>query len=408
MNATKLAVFLSLVGSWAGLTAAQPRFETIYQFGASTNAGNVPTPTPAGNLYGIDGPGLWELTPPSGGGPWNYKRLLFAHLGSPFTVGPSGELYYAGGCNCQYGGISLLTPPSTPSGHWTESTLYTFTNTPDGAYPEGPLILNPDGSLYGATGQGGQFGYGTVFQLIPPAAPGAPWTETILYSFAGAPNDAGYPGIMAEASDGSLYGTASGGPFACPDSRACGTVFHLTPPSAPGAPWQESVLYNFQSFSDGYNPGYLVWAPTGELYGTTGDGGSGGSYGGGTVFSLSPPSAPGGPWTKTTIHKFLRNTGVGPTGLAMGMDGNLYGTTLTGGAECNKTKRTCGVVFELLAPATPGGAWKDRVVHYFLGKTSEDGAQPEGGLSVGPDGTIYGTTFEGGKGNGGTVFQVKP
>jgi len=109
----------------------------------------------------------------------------------------------------------------------------------------------------------------------------------------------------------------------------------------------------------------------------------------------------------TALFDFTLGKGIGPNGLVLGKNGNPYGTTYHGGEKCGRNE-SCGTVFELIPPDSPGGAWKERTVHKFAGKASQDGGKPEGGLFVGPDGTNYGTTSEGGKGNGGTLFQIKP
>jgi uncharacterized repeat protein (TIGR03803 family) len=90
--------------------------------------------------------------------------------------------------------------------------------------------------------------------------------------------------------NGVVYGTSEGGSLSCP--FGCGLVFSLSPPSAPGGSWTETVLHAFSDQKDdGAGAASIVIGPQGVLYGTTG---GGGTAGWGTVFSLTPPTAPGG------------------------------------------------------------------------------------------------------------------
>jgi len=206
--------------------------------------------------------------------------------------------------------------------------------------------------LYGTTVNGGSSAFGTVFSLTPPAAPGGAWTEAVLHNFAGPPSD-GYAlqaGLVI-GKGGVLYGTTwEGGTVPCLD--ICGTVFSLTPPAAPGGAWTEAVLYSFTGGSDGDAPGGVVIGNGGVLYGTTQFGGASNV---GTVFSLTPPAAPGGAWTEAVLHSFTGspNDGADPEGVVIDVSGVLYGTTQSGGSSA------FGTVFSLTPPAAPGGMWTE-------------------------------------------------
>ena len=161
----------------------------------------------------------------------------------------------------------------TSNGGAAETVLYSFTGSNgDGANPTGNLIFDSTGNLYGVTQYGGT-GNGAVFELSPPSSPGGDWAETVLYSFQGGPSDGAGPmaGLVLDGA-GNLYGTGfHGGIDAEPcDDGGCGVVYELTPPSVPGSPWTESVLYMFQGNTSGGNPmAPLIFDQAGNLYGTT-------------------------------------------------------------------------------------------------------------------------------------------
>jgi uncharacterized repeat protein (TIGR03803 family) len=282
------------------------------------------------------------------------------------------------------------------------------------------VIIGHGGVLYGTTEGGGTSNNGTVFSLTPPGSPGASWTETALYSFAGAPNDGANPmdSPVAIGPGGVLYGTTYfGGAF------NNGIVFCLTPPVSPGGVWTETVLYSFTgSPNDGANPeAGVVIGGGGVLYGTTAGGGiSACAFGGcGIVFSLKPPSSPGGSWTETVLHSLTDSEGSNPegnvvigsdgaapeAGVAIGSSGELYGTTFISGAF------DFGTAFSLTPPALPGSSWTERVPHSF-GSSSRDGMVPTSTPVIGSRGVLYGTTEYGGsscRGMGcGVVFSLIP
>jgi uncharacterized repeat protein (TIGR03803 family) len=335
--------------------------------------------------------------------------------GFPYTnllLGPNGALYgttYAGGYGT--GTAFELAPPASPGGTWTETVLYEF-HANRGTFPESALIMDKVGNLYGTTLEGGPGGGGVVFQLRPPPASGQPWTERILHSFSHT-GDGYYPlGGLVFGPYGSLYGvTEDGGAF---DQ---GTVFQLAPPATPGAAWTETLLYSFGAQpGDGNTPAAtLAMDKRGNLYGTTSGGVFGSSCadaGCGTVFQLAPPSAAGEPWAETVIHTFTGSSGgdgANPTSVTLGSDGNLYGATRIGGTATACNSLGCGTVFQLALPAAAGEAWTETVLYSFTGLDG-DGVEPLSGVIVGMNGTVYGTTIFGGTlpADTGTVYWVTP
>lgn len=274
----------------------------------------------------------------------------------------------------------------------SESVLYNFcsqTSCADGDVPYGTLVADTSGKLYGTTYEGGANSYGTVFELTNS---GGSWSETVLYSFTGPNNsDGAYPfaGLVFDKA-GNLYGTTlSGGT----DNQ--GTVFEL---SNSGGTWKETLLHSFDdiSGSDGYSPySTLVFDAAGNLYGTTQ---SGGKFGGGTVFQLK---ASKGKYTYKLIHSFAGGGGSAYSpysGVVVGKDGNLYGTTYYGGVIWN-----AGAVYELREVS---GVWIAAIIYNFLGDSL--GQYPASSLAVDAAGDLYGTTYQGGNFNLGSVFKLTP
>jgi uncharacterized repeat protein (TIGR03803 family) len=300
----------------------------------------------SGNLYGVTYSGgaanagtVFELTPPaSGSGPWTKTTLYNFPTGAPggnpmagLIFDAAGNLYgttnSGGSCNLDYGCYGLvyeLSPPASRDASWTESVLYTFQGSTDGANPRS--ALNYDGTnLYGTTEAGGltancEGGCGVAFELSPPAAPGGAWTETVLYAFLGGKTDGeSEPAGMTRTSSGTFYGVSTFG-----GAADGGTVYQLAPPTSPGGSWTETV-YFFSGGSGGFGPNSTIAVGTdGSLYGTTTYGG-GQEYG--SVFKVAPPSSPGGPWVETDLAVFTRPE-YPASGLTFGKGGWLYGGTL--------------------------------------------------------------------------------
>ena len=247
----------------------------------------------------------------------------------------------------------------------------------------------------------------------------------MLYSFQGGSDGAVPAGGVVFDKAGNLYGATTYTP-SCDDTFTCGTAFQLSPQ---GGTWVETTLHAFQGHAqgDGGAPGGgVILDASGNVYGTTGYGGTGGctlagtAVGCGTVYELSPPTQHGGQWTYTILYNFQGgNDGQFPWGdLVFDKKGNLYGATQFGGGKgstCDPFYQYCGTVFELSPPKQKGGAWTEKVLHSFAGGT--DGANPNGGLVLDSKGMIYGTTYTGGnqdcqqEGYGvgcGTAFGLQP
>src|SRR5580692_12561561 len=217
----------------------------------------------------------------------------------------------------------------------------------------------------------------TVILALASAA-SAEWKEKVLYSFQGLPDGSLPVGAVVFDKAGNLYGaTTEGGSSSCRSVAQCGTVYQLAPPAKQGEPWTETVLYIFKgnTSNDGASPvGGVVIDSAGNLYGTTGYGGTGNCtvlgtlMGCGTVFEMSPPKQKGGKWTETVLYSFpTPKQGFLPQGdLIFDRAGNLYGATQFGGGfgtTCDPFYQYCGAVFELSPPKTKGGKWTEKVLH---------------------------------------------
>jgi uncharacterized repeat protein (TIGR03803 family) len=330
------------------------------------------------------------------------ENVLYAFQGGSDGAGPYGGVIFdaagnlygttaAGGaspCDDGCGTVFELSPAA--GGGWTETVIHTFGIGTDGIQPEGALVFDAAGNLYGTTLAGGTTGLGTVFELSPDGAGG--WNEQVLYNF---DNSHGSEPIGSLVMDvqGNLYGSAPAG-----GRESGGAVFELTP--GENGAWTKRNLYNFRGGTDGRYPwGNLIFDSVGNLYGAT-DGG--GEYEGGTVYELVPPISGGG-WTKRTLHNFGKGKdGLQPAqGLVLDAAGNLYGATFIGGSEGN------GTIFELVPGVS--GTFTYRLLHSF--SASRNGIGPEGDLILDSEGNLYGTTYEGGssgciRAGCGTAFRL--
>jgi uncharacterized repeat protein (TIGR03803 family) len=279
-----------------------------------------------------------------------------------------------------------------------ENVLYTFKGKQDGHGPASSLVFDGSGNLYGTTQTGGKLppcdggGCGVVFKLTPGSAG---WTESVLYTFKGARDGAGPSAGLVFDKNGALYGTTSaGGDLPCNGGVGGGVVFRLAP-SQSG--WAYTVLHAFHGGVDGSQPfaGLIVGAD-GNLYGTTT---SGGPHGGGTVFELTPTD--NGRWKEKILYAFAAGADGGSPFGAVVFDGmgNIFGTTLSGG-DLNCSSGGCGTIFELVHDSQ---GWHEKVLHTFTGG---DGMLPGAGLTLDGAGHLYGTTTAGGTRGNGTVFKL--
>jgi uncharacterized repeat protein (TIGR03803 family) len=414
----RLTALVSLAGVLLATSMLAPAWggeKTVHTFEGGTD-GDQPsgglTADQKGNLFGATAGGGAGTGCYGGAGCGTIYKIrksgqatvFYSFPGGSDGIGPSGDLLMdgagnifgttiaGGGNGCTGYGCGTVFKLA-PDG--SETQLYTFHGVGDGFIPQGSLIEDDSGNLYGAASEGGSFngslceesGCGTVFEVQPDG------TEITLYAFQGG-SDGAFPagGLISDAS-GNLYGTTDLGGSCSYNSSGCGVVFKVAPDGT------ESVLYAFQGGSDGELPeAGLVADSAGNLYGTTSFGGNASKECGcGVVFKVSPSGQ------ETILYAFQAgNDGANPeAGLAMDKDGNLFGTTIDGGGKhcSNKGWIGCGVVFKL----TLAGV---ETVLFRFGMHG-DGSEPSATLLLDKHHALYGTTADGGKYKDGVVFKLK-
>jgi uncharacterized repeat protein (TIGR03803 family) len=396
-----------------------PTEQQILKFNGGAN-GSLPygglVSDTSGNLYGTTNKGgtgvgeVYELSPPAAaGGAWT-QTVLFkftggARGGNPYAgliIDTKGNLYgttLKGGVNGN--GVAFeLSPPAIAGGSWTETVLHKFDGGAGGSAPYGGLLTDKSGNLFGtASAGGGVPNAGVVYELSPPAIAGGSWTQQVLYSFSGGADGSGPMSALISDAAGNLFGTTSAGGLAGGGLTANGVVFELAPPAIAGGSWTKSTLYAFAGTPDGSGPqAALVADSKGNLYGTTLNGGAGKT---GSAFELSPPAVVGGAWTEKVIRSFMAGSGAFPhAAMIMDTSGALYGTTAKGGTGGK------GVVFKLSPPAIAGGKWTETVLYKFLG--GADGGAPYSAVLSDGKGDVFGTTTKGGINNNGVVYEILP
>ena len=230
------------------------------------------------------------------------------------------------------------------------------------------------------------------------ATPASAQQEKVLYSFGATPQDGTEPANLISDKAGNLYGIASEGAY------GNGAIFELTPQKGGG--WTEKIVHSFCSqpnCTDGDDPrGTLVFDTAGNLYGTTVQGGAYGigSGGYGTVFELSPAS--GGDWTHTVLYSFGNGTdaAIPFSGLIFDASGNLYGTTTSEiyNGPYGYSLYSSGTVFEL---SQKNGVWADTLLLTF----NDNGNEIYANLTVDAAGNFYTSTFN--PGTAGTVIELR-
>ena len=317
----------------------------LFTFGVTSTDGLHPSAVvmdSAGNYYGTTSEGgsagkgtVFELVSPDG---FYIEEDLYsfgatasdgATPESALLMDSAGNLFgttVAGGA----AGLGTVFELVNSAGTYTEKVLHSFAGPPsDGAVPS-VLLMDSLGNLYGATSGGGAQGDGAVFELVN--ASGS-YSEKLLYSFAGPPDDGMDPTALIMDASGNLYGTTVAGTASV---NCCGTVFELVNSSGN---YTEKILYTFTGGADGSGPyGSLVLDVTGKFYGTA-------TIGDGTVFELTDSS---GSYKAYVLHTFTGYPSDGnyPNSLIMDSAGNLYGTTSLGGLN-GSGFNGFGTVFEI-------------------------------------------------------------
>ena len=290
-----------------------------------------------------------------------------------------------------WGTVFTLSPPTQNEDVWTETILYNFTGGLDGKYPVS-VIMDAQGVMYGTAVAGGSVDGGVVFKLAPDGQ-GA-WVQSVVYNFTNG-YDGGYPlfGVTIDAA-GNLYGaTYFGGDRAC--DGGCGVVFRLSPN---GSGWTDTTLHVFHKDSAGYTPAGALTLHDGKLYGST----MFSDQGWGVVFELGTAHR-----KYTAIFQGGRNDYVWSNPVIFDSVGNIYSTTVGGGAP----RCRCGEVYELSPPTGGQTTWTKSQLYAFSDRA--DGKGLFDAPIFGTDGNLYGVTVAGGTKNGcggnggcGTIYRL--
>jgi uncharacterized repeat protein (TIGR03803 family) len=322
-----------------------------------------------------------------GGNPWSVTLFRDSAGNLYGTAIDSGNQYSGcGNPDGRWGSGCGTVYKIDPSGNF--SVIYAFKGPPDADSPLAGVIADPNGNLYGTTNYGGQYGYGTVYEIDTKGQ------EAILHSFSGGADGWRPQTALVRDRQGNLYGTTygnsgySGGCY----GYSCGVIFKL---HKGRKTWNFRTLYTFTGGADAAQPNTPILDAAGNMYGTTVDGPSGTLTG--TIWELSHSG------TFATLYRFTGGADGGQPlrGQALLRDskGNLYGTAATGGINYF------------------GTAWELNTRHhlkvlYSFGQARlyGVGTTPFSGLVTDSTGDLYGTASHGGAygtyGGFGTVFEL--
>jgi uncharacterized repeat protein (TIGR03803 family) len=379
MISRSLHVLLAVAAAMVLAAAVQAQtFTTIYSFaGPLTQDGGAVASgvvlDPAGNVYGTTTVGgasncgaVYQIDSTG------HEQILHSFIECGHTTAsPDGRLvldhagnlwgtaYGAGGA--EDGNVFEIDASGT------YHSFYEFKPSHDGRHPYAGLARDAAGNLYGTTLRGGSLNLGIVFVVD------AAGHETVLHDFTGGSDGAVPFGTVIRDSAGNLYGTTSQG------GAGFGTVYKID------SAGQFTMFYTFAGGAEGGRPfAGLIRDSAGNLYGVTSNFGDSSHFG--VLFMLDPAA------NFTVLHNFDQGGGHNPVGgLARDSDGNLYGTAIGGGAS------NFGTVFIFSSTG------KFRVLHEFNGS---DGENPQGAVTLDSAGNLYGTTYFGGPGRWGTVFKI--
>ena len=369
----------------AGLSSAQT-YRNIHEFlgtgdGAIPN-GNV-TFDSSGNMYGTSS-GVFT----SYGTVWKINtsgKFFLLHVFDSDTDGygpvgnvtldAMGNLYgtdYGDGRNFSNGNVWKIDT----SGNYTP--IYTFSGGDDGAQPDGSVLFDSAGNMYGTTSTGGMYGFGTVWMIS------ASGNFSPIHAFSGGA-DGGYPtGSLTFDASGDLVGTASAYGLLTDGSQGAGTIWKI---DASGF----HVLHTFTFGPDGAFPyGGVAFDAVGNMVGTASNGGLAGPSSFGTVWKINPAGV------FSVVHTFTDGVDGGePDGpVSFDASGNMYGTSSIVGPFGES-----GTIWKI----SPGGSFKT----IYTGDYNS-GFDPSGGVTFDSLGNLYGTFSAGGPADYGTIWQISP
>ncbi len=395
----KPAVFAAILIAVTVLAASQSAraetFKVLHAFQGGTSDGKSPSGKlildASGNLYGLTENGgaqdlgygtVYKVDATSGN-----EQVLYIFTGGAdggyasggLVEDAAGNLYgttaAGGNASCGGNGCGVVFKLDTAG---KEKVLYQFSGGNDGGSPNGDLVRDSSGNLYGTAYWGPYGGGGVAFKL------NSKGHETVLHLFTGIPDGELPVGGLIRDAKGKVYGTTSaGGGGAC--WGGCGTVFEISKGG------KETILYHFLGSPDGNLPfAGLLAAGSGKFYGTTYAGGNPTCtfYGAGcgTVFEVDTSGR------EKTLYRFRpkKQQALPGGGLIADAAGNLYGTT----------SDDYGTVFKL---DTKGN---ETILHRFTG--GDDGCFPVGDLTMDSAGNLYGVAGECGTADFGTVYKIEP